>query len=103
VMRPWESKTEKLNRYYISYIAIDSLYQRKGIGKILLNLALDGAKKIGAEKVKLVHDDTQQLNNFYQTSTIYPKKSKYIGKNHRNVEEKRLTYDLQQINKTENQ
>lgn len=95
VMRPWQSKTGKPDRYYLSFIALDPKFQGMGIGKELLNKIIDVAKGCGAVKIKTEHDDEAKLNGFYERATPYVSKSKPIGFNGRGVAENSLTYDLQ--------
>lgn len=95
VMKPWQGKTGKPDRYYLSFIALDPKFQGMGIGKELLNKIIDVAKEHGAVKIKTEHDDDVKLNQFYERATPYVFKSKCIGFNGRGKAENRLTYDLQ--------
>lgn len=66
-VRPRENNTAELKRMYVK-----PLYQRKGIGKILLYKSLDFAKQFGYEKMRL---DT--LNTMTPAMNLYTKSGFY--------------------------
>jgi ribosomal protein S18 acetylase RimI-like enzyme len=62
-------------------MAVDMLIRRNGIGKLLLNSALDALKNVGINKVALVVFDANEIGNRFWESVGFIKRDDLVYRN----------------------